>query len=100
MASEAATGGAQAPRERNARQELTGVVVSSKMNKTIVVKVARTVQHRKYLRVIRSNKKYYAHDERNEAKPGDTVRIIASRPLSRLKRWRLAEIISRSRRAA
>jgi len=100
MASEATTSGAQAPRERNARQELTGVVVSSKMNKTIVVKVARTVQHRKYLRVIRSNKKYYAHDERNEAKPGDTVRIIASRPLSRLKRWRLAGIISRSRRAA
>jgi small subunit ribosomal protein S17 len=100
MASEAAASGAQPPRGRNARQELTGVVVSSKMNKTIVVKVARTVQHRKYLRVIRSNKKYYAHDERNEAKPGDTVRIIASRPLSRLKRWRLAEIISRSRRAA
>jgi small subunit ribosomal protein S17 len=100
MASEAAASGAHAPHERNARQELIGVVTSSKMNKTIVVKVARTVQHPQYLRVIRSSKKYYAHDERNEAKPGDTVRIIASRPLSRLKRWRLAEIISRSRRAA
>ena len=85
---------------RHHRQELTGVVTSAKMEKTIVVKVARTVQHRKYLRVIRSSKKYYAHDERNEAKPGDTVRIIASRPLSKLKRWRLAEIVARSTRVA
>ena len=100
MASEAAAGAGQAHKERGARQELVGVVTSSKMHKTIVVKVARTVQHRKYLRVIRSNKKYYAHDERNEAKPGDTVRIIASRPLSKLKRWRLAEIVARSTRVA
>jgi len=100
MASEAAQSGANAPRERNRRQELIGVVTSSKMHKTIVVKVTRTVQHSQYLRVIRSNKKYYAHDERNEAKPGDTVRIIASRPLSKLKRWRLAEILSRSTRVA
>ncbi|MFZ0638854.1 MAG: 30S ribosomal protein S17 [Candidatus Acidiferrales bacterium] len=100
MASEAAASAAQAPKERGARQELVGVVTSSKMHKTIVVKVARTVQHRKYLRVIRSSKKYYAHDERNEAKPGDTVRIIASRPLSKLKRWRLAEIVARSTRVA
>ncbi len=100
MASEAAATGAQAPQERGKRQELIGVVTSSKMHKTIVVKVARTVQHRQYLRVIRSNKKYYAHDERNEAKPGDTVRIVASRPLSKLKRWRLAEILARSTRVA
>jgi small subunit ribosomal protein S17 len=100
MASEAAATAAQAPKQRGARQELVGVVTSSKMHKTIVVKVARTVQHRKYLRVIRSNKKYYAHDERNEAKPGDTVRIVASRPLSKLKRWRLAEILTRSTRVA
>lgn len=100
MATEATGNAAQAPKERGARQELTGVVVSSKMHKTIVVRVARTAQHRKYLRVIRSSKKYYAHDERNEAKPGDTVRIIASRPLSKLKRWRLAEIVARSTRVA
>lgn len=100
MASEAAASAAQTPKERGARQELVGVVTSSKMHKTIVVKVARTVQHRKYLRVIRSTKKYYAHDEQNEAKPGDTVRIIASRPLSKLKRWRLAEIVARSTRVA
>ena len=100
MASESAASAIPAPKERGARQELVGVVTSSKMHKTIVVKVARTVQHRKYLRVIRSTKKYYAHDERNEAKPGDTVRIIASRPLSKLKRWRLAEIVARSTRVA
>ena len=100
MASEAAASSVAAPKERRARQQLIGVVTSSKMHKTIVVKVSRTVQHRKYLRVIRSSKKYYAHDERNEAKPGDTVRIIASRPLSKLKRWRLAEIVTRSTRVA
>lgn len=100
MASEATAGAAETHKERGARQELVGVVTSSKMHKTIVVKVARTVQHAKYLRVIRSSKKYYAHDERNEAKPGDTVRIIASRPLSKLKRWRLGEIVARSTRVA
>ncbi len=100
MASEATASAATPAKERRARQELIGVVTSSKMHKTIVVKVARTVQHAKYLRVIRSSKKYYAHDERNEAKPGDTVRIVASRPLSRLKRWRLAEIVARSTRVA
>lgn len=98
MASESTASAVAPQKERGARQELVGVVTSSKMHKTIVVKVARTVQHRKYLRVMRSNKKYYAHDERNEAKPGDTVRIIASRPLSKLKRWRLAEIVARSTR--
>jgi small subunit ribosomal protein S17 len=100
MASEATASAIAPHREPAARQELVGVVTSSKMHKTIVVKVARTVQHGKYLRVMRTNKKYYAHDERNEAKPGDTVRIVASRPLSKLKRWRLAEIIARSTRVA
>lgn len=100
MASEATSGAAEHRQERGARQELTGVVTSSKMNKTIVVKVTRTTQHRKYMRVTRSSKKYYAHDEQNEARPGDTVRIVASRPLSKLKRWRLAEIVARSRRVA
>lgn len=100
MANEATASAAQPAKERGARQELVGVVTSSKMHKTIVVKVARTVQHAKYLRVIRSSKKYYAHDERNEAKPGDTVRIVASRPLSKLKRWRLTEIVARSTRVA
>jgi small subunit ribosomal protein S17 len=77
------------------RQELVGKVTSAKMEKTIVVEVTRLVQHKKYRRVVRISKKFYAHDERREAKAGDTVRIIASRPLSRLKRWRLKEVLTR-----
>ncbi|MFZ0212136.1 MAG: 30S ribosomal protein S17 [Candidatus Acidiferrales bacterium] len=100
MGTEATGSAAETRHERGARQELIGVVTSSKMHKTIVVKVTRTTQHRKYLRVMRSSKKYYAHDEQNEARPGDTVRIVASRPLSKLKRWRLAEIVARTRRVA
>ncbi len=86
--------------EQGARQELLGVVTSAKMQKTIVVKVTRTVQHRMYQRVVRRAKKYYAHDESGEARVGDTVRIVASRPLSKLKRWRLAEVVARSTRVA
>ncbi len=81
------------------RQSLVGVVTSAKMQKTIVVKVVRASRHPLYLRVVRQSKKYYAHDEKGEAQVGDTVRLVASRPMSRLKRWRLAEIIARSRRA-
>jgi small subunit ribosomal protein S17 len=81
------------------RQQLVGVVTSTKMQKTIVVQVTRSVSHSLYRRVIRLSKKFYAHDEQNEARPGDTVRIVSSRPLSKLKRWRLAEILSRSTRA-
>ena len=87
-------------RERGVRQELEGIVTSTKMQKTIVVKVTRTVQHRMYQRVVRIAKKYYAHDEKGAAKVGDTVRIVAARPLSKLKRWRLAEVLSRSTRVA
>jgi len=78
------------------RTELTGKVTSAKMEKTIVVEVTRLVQHPKYRRVVRISKKFYAHDEKRVAKQGDTVRIVASRPLSRLKRWRLKEILTRS----
>jgi small subunit ribosomal protein S17 len=90
----------QGVRERGIRQELVGVVTSAKMQKTIVVKVTRTTQHPLYQRVVRSGKKYYAHDETGEARVGDIVRIAATRPLSRLKRWRLKEVIQRSTRAA
>jgi len=76
------------------RSELTGKVTSAKMEKTIVVEVVRLVQHAKYRRVIRITKKFYAHDEKREAKQGDTVRIVSSRPLSRLKRWRLKEVLT------
>ena len=92
----AETGG----RERGARQELLGVVTSAKMEKTIVVKVTRATQHPLYHRVVRSAKKYYAHDETREARVGDTVRIVSTRPLSKLKRWRLKEVVARSTRVA
>jgi small subunit ribosomal protein S17 len=80
--------------ERAERQELIGKVTSAKMEKTIVVEVQRLVQHPKYRRVVRISKKSYAHDEKREAKQGDTVRIVSARPLSRLKRWRLKEVLT------
>jgi small subunit ribosomal protein S17 len=90
-----------APAEReNKRQQRVGVVSSAKMSKTIVVKVTRTVAHPLYRRVMRITKKYYAHDENGEAKQGDTVRIVSARPMSKLKRWRLLEIVARSTRVA
>ena len=82
--------------ERGERTILTGKVTSAKMEKTIVVEVQRLVQHKKYRRVVRISKKFYAHDETRQAKAGDTVRIIASRPLSKLKRWRLKEVLTRN----
>jgi small subunit ribosomal protein S17 len=96
MASESIA--ARPAEKRHTRQELIGVVTSAKMQKTIVVKVTRTAQHRTYQRVVRMSKKYYAHDETGEARVGDTVRIVETRPLSRLKRWRLAEVVSKSNR--
>ena len=76
------------------------MVTSAKMQKTIVVKVVRATQHPLYHRVVRTAKKYYAHDETGEARMGDTVRIISTRPLSKLKRWRLKDILQRSTRVA
>jgi len=81
---------------RSESTQLTGKVTSAKMEKTIVVEVTRLVQHPKYRRVVRISKKFYAHDEKREAKQGDTVRIVSSRPLSRLKRWRLDQILTRN----
>src|SRR2546425_2807830 len=82
--------------ERGERTELIGKVTSAKMEKTIVVEVQRLVQHPKYRRVVRISKKFYAHDEKREAKTGDTVRISSTRPLSKLKRWRLKEVLTRN----
>jgi small subunit ribosomal protein S17 len=81
---------------RGERSELTGKVTSAKMEKTIVVEVVRLVQHAKYRRVIRITKKFYAHDEKREAKQGDTVTISSSRPLSKLKRWTLKTVLTRN----
>ncbi|MCX8157337.1 MAG: 30S ribosomal protein S17 [Verrucomicrobiae bacterium] len=89
---------AAAPARR--RKERTGEVVSNKMAKTIVVRVERRFPHPRFKKIVRSYKKYYAHDEKGEAKPGDLVRIEETRPLSRLKRWRLVEILERAATAA
>ena len=85
---------------RGNKTELVGKVTSAKMEKTIVVEVQRLVQHPKYRRVVRISKKFYAHDENRQAKTGDTVRIVASRPLSKLKRWRLKEVLTRNASAS
>jgi small subunit ribosomal protein S17 len=86
--------------EQQARQglknEKIGQVVSTKMQKTIVVEVSRRVPHPLYKRIIGKRKKFYAHDEEGSAKTGDVVRIVECRPLSKLKRWRLAEVIRRA----
>ena len=84
-----------AEKARKQMREKVGVVVSCKMEKTIVVRVDRRTRHPLYGKVVNLSKKYYAHDEKDEAKTGDTVRIEESRPMSRLKRWKLTEVISR-----
>jgi len=83
------------PRDTN-RKIRQGVVVSNKMNKTIVVLVQRTVTHPVYKKVIRQSKKYHAHDETNTCKIGDVVRIMETRPLSKTKRWRLLDVVAQS----
>jgi small subunit ribosomal protein S17 len=75
------------------RKERTGEVLASKMQKTIVVRVERRVPHPKFKKIVRVHKKFYAHDEKNEAQPGDRVLIRETRPMSKLKRWELVSII-------
>ena len=82
---------------RNLRKERQGLVVSTKMDKTIVVAVQRRVKHPKYGKCVHRTTKFYAHDEKNECGIGDTVRIMETRPLSKMKRWRLVEIIERAK---
>jgi small subunit ribosomal protein S17 len=93
----AATSTAAAPEAQPSRRnEKVGIVVSTKMQKTIVVEIEIRKAHPKYKRVMKSNKKFYAHDELNSARVGDVVRIREARPLSKLKRWSLEEIVRRS----
>ena len=80
---------------RATRKTRTGEVVSSSMNKTIVVRTVTRVPHAKFGKIIKQMKKFYAHDEQNQAKPGDTVRIMETRPMSKLKRWRLVEVVQK-----
>jgi len=82
---------------RNARKTRIGTVVSDKMNKTVVVVVERRYAHPLYGKQVTRTKKYHAHDENNEYRIGDTVRIMETRPLSKLKRWRVVEAIERAK---
>src|SRR5437773_9652872 len=78
------------------RKERVGEVISNKMSKTIIVRVERRLPHPKFRKVVTHYNKFYAHDEKGEAKPGDRVRIEETRPLSKTKRWRLVEVVERN----
>ena len=82
------------------RKERVGEVVSNKMTKTIVVRVQRRFPHPQFKKIVTAYKKFYVHDEKAEAKIGDTVRIEETRPLSKLKRWKLVEVVERNEREA
>ncbi|MEY2538844.1 MAG: small subunit ribosomal protein [Verrucomicrobiota bacterium] len=86
---------APSPEARGTRKTRTGEVISSGMNKTIVVRSVTRVPHPKFGKIVKQMKKFYAHDEKNTAKTGDTVRIMETRPLSKLKRWRLVEVLQK-----
>src|SRR6478735_9553832 len=81
--------------QRGSRKTRVGEVISSSMNKTIVVRSVTRVPHPKFGKIVKQQKKFYAHDEENKAKNGDTVRIMETRPLSKSKRWRLVEIVGK-----
>ena len=81
--------------ERNLRKERVGIVVSDKMDKTIVVAVSERVKHPLYKKIVNRTKKFKAHDENNECRVGDTERIVETRPLSHDKRWRVEKIVAR-----
>lgn len=82
---------------RNQRKQRTGKVVSDKMDKSITVAIERQIKHPIYGKFITKTRKYMVHDENNEARPGDLVRIMETRPMSRTKRWRLVEILERAK---
>lgn len=82
---------------RGRRNEVVGIVVSDKMDKSISVKIDRTVKHKKYGKYIKLNSKFMAHDETNTAKMGDRVKIFETRPLSKSKSWKLAEVLERAK---
>jgi small subunit ribosomal protein S17 len=83
--------------ERGRRKVRTGVVVSDGMDKTVMVRIDRQVRHSLYGKTVRRSSKLAAHDESNEAKVGDTVRVMETRPLSKTKRWRLVEIVEKAK---
>ena len=81
---------------RNNRKIREGLVVSNKMNKTVVIAIVERVRHPKYDKFITRTKKLYAHDEANDAKTGDKVRVVETRPMSKTKRWRVVEVVERA----
>ena len=83
--------------ERKRRKVREGIVVSTKMDKTVVVSVVDRVQHSRYRKTLQRTTKLYAHDEANEVREGDRVRVAETRPLSRQKRWRIVEVLERAR---
>ena len=83
--------------ERGRRKLRTGVVVSDKMDKTVLVRIDRTVTHPLYKKTVRRSSKFAAHDEQNDAHVGDTVRVMETRPVSKSKRWRVVEIVERAK---
>jgi small subunit ribosomal protein S17 len=83
--------------ERNNRKVRDGIVVSSKMDRSIVVAVVERVRHPKYNKFVMRTKKLYAHDEANDAREGDKVRVMETRPMSKTKRWRLVEVVERAK---
>ena len=83
--------------DRGRRKVRTGVVVSDTRDKTVTVEIASVVRHRIYKKTVRNSKKLHVHDENNEARTGDTVQIIETRPISKSKRWRVVEIVERAR---
>lgn len=91
--------GAVVGEERNARKVRQGVVVSDKGDKTVVVRVDRRIRHPLYHKAMIRSKKYHAHDEKNEYRTGDLVRIQETRPISKLKRWRVLELVERPEEA-
>lgn len=97
MAEKTEETGAQGAEDRGNRKVRVGKVVSGKMNKTVVVAVERLVKHPLYKKYIKRTTKMYAHDEKNDAREGDTVRIVETRPLSKLKRWRVQQVIDRAK---
>ena len=82
---------------RSSRKAREGLVVSNKMNKTVVVALVERVRHSKYDKFVIRTKKFYAHDEANDAKVGDKVRIVETRPMSKTKRWRVVEVLERAK---
>ena len=82
--------------ERKPRKDLVGRVVSDNMDRTVTISIERTFQHPKYKKIVKKTSKIWAHDAENECKTGDKVRVMSTRPLSKLKRWRVVEILKRA----